>query len=159
MPGKRPIAQGFRCEAGLSGHSYALDPLRSDLMDGHGERVAIDQIPGVAGELASYVFDDAAGAEDFDLVVACEEDAQQMIEADEMVHVRVRNENLADLEEDGGRLTVDAAEIEQQGPSVVTEADVQAGIAERGIDESRYEGRLHDSAGIREAAAWRKGVI
>ena len=99
----------------------ALDLLGADLVDGQAERVALDQVPGVAGQLAAHVVDDARRAEEVDVQLAGEEDAQQVVEADEVVHVRVRHEHVRDLEQRRRRLAVDAAEVEQHGASLVAQ--------------------------------------
>ena len=126
---------------------HALDLLGADLVDGQRERVALDQVPGVAGQLAAHVGDDPRRAEQVDVQLAGEKDAQQVVEADEVVHVRVRHEHVRDLEQRRRRLAVDAAEVEQHRPPLVAQADVEAGIAERRVDQSGDERGAHGGSG------------
>ena len=52
-------------------------------------RVAADQVPRVSGELDAHVVDETGRTVQVEPAVARQKQAQQMIEADEVVHVRV----------------------------------------------------------------------
>ena len=151
-PSKRPRRQWLGREGGAGGQVDGLDPLEPDLVHGQGERIALDQVPGVAGELAADVGDDAGRTEHVEVELAGEKDAQQVVEADEVIHVRVRHEHMADLEQRGGRLAIDAAEVEQHGAPLMAEGDVQAGIAERRVEQAGSEGDGHGGSQVGSGA-------
>ena len=68
-------------------------------------------------------------------VVAAQADAQQPVEAEEVVHVRVGDEHVRDAQQllvGQGR---EIAEIEQQRPWLELEVDVEPGIAKRLVHE------------------------
>ena len=68
-----------------------------------------------------------------------EADAQKVIEADEVIHVRVGDEDVVDLEDHAGRKRLDVAQIEKQGFPAVSQIQVQGGVPEGVVDESGIE--------------------
>ena len=60
-----------------------------------------------------------------------------------MIDVRVRDEDVRELENLGGRKAIEAAEIEQHGRALPAQADVQAGVAERPVDQAWQERGFH----------------
>src|SRR5262245_39288794 len=121
----------------------ALDGLCSDLVRRPGEGIAVDQVPRVPGQLAADVGDDPGRAEQFDMLFAGKKDAQQVVEADEVVHVRMRDEYVRELEQRRRGLAVDAAEIEQHGAALVSQPHVEARIAKGRVDQTGHERSAH----------------
>jgi hypothetical protein len=68
-----------------------------------------------------------------------EADAQQVIEADEVIHVGVGDEDVIDLEDHAGCKRLDIAQIEEQGFPAVSQIQVKGGVPEGIVDESGTE--------------------
>jgi hypothetical protein len=66
-----------------------------------------------------------------------------MIESDEVIHVRVRHEHVAEPQDARGRQPVDTTQVEQHGAALMAQSDVQSGIAERRVDQARCECGAH----------------
>jgi hypothetical protein len=66
-------------------------------------------------------------------------DAQKVIEADEVIHVGVGDEDVVDLEDHAGRKRLDGAQVKEQGFPAVSQIQVQGGIPEGVVDESCIE--------------------
>ena len=101
----------------------------------YGKRITIHQIPGVALKFSLNIGDQAGRAVDPQGRPAPKCDPQERIEADEVVHMSVRDENVLGTQETGRTQRVVLAQIEQQGAFGPAHFDEQAGIAEDIIDE------------------------
>ena len=77
--------------------------------------VAAHEIPAIGRELVRDLRDDSLRSVELDRLLAADEDAQHMIEADEMVDVRVRHEHLLEPVDLARRQCCDIAQIEQNG--------------------------------------------
>src|SRR5215208_8460808 len=75
-----------------------------------------------------------------------QEIAQEPIEPGEMVHVRVRDEHVADEQELAARQRAKLTEIEQQGAAAELEGDEQSRIRERLAHQSRPHQPGHPSS-------------
>jgi hypothetical protein len=62
-----------------------------------------------------------------------------VIEADEVIHVGVGDEDVIDLEDHAGRQVANIAQIEKQGFPAVPQIEVQGRVAERVVDKSGTE--------------------
>jgi hypothetical protein len=66
-----------------------------------------------------------------------------MVESDEVIHVSVRNKDMAQPENRRRVESPQVSEIEEQRTTLPPETDVECGIAERGIDQMGLKGRFH----------------
>ena len=66
-----------------------------------------------------------------------------MVEPCKMIHMPVADERVADAQELARGQRAQVAEVEEQGPTLEHEVDVDAGIAERRVDEMRIEAARH----------------
>lgn len=103
-------------------------------------------VPGVGAQLVLDLGDEAGPAEQHDAVLAPEQDAQQLVEADEVVDVGVTDEHMRHAQQLARRQHGDVAQIEQQRPAFVAKVDVDAGVAECIVDETGFEQVAHESA-------------
>ena len=69
-----------------------------------------------------------------------------MIKTDEMVHVGMGNENIANLQEFTGRKDVDIAEVEKKGLPTILEVHIHTGIAKGIIDQRSAVNHFSPSA-------------
>jgi hypothetical protein len=68
---------------------------------------------------------------------------EQPVEADEVIHVRVRHAHVRHLQELARREPADVAQIEEQTSPAAPQQDVQRGVTEEGIDQARREALAH----------------
>ena len=59
--------------------------------------VFLYEVPGIRAQLCFDLFDKARRSEQMDLLVSPEKEAKELIESDEMIHVHVGDEDMADL--------------------------------------------------------------
>ena len=74
-----------------------------------------------------------------------EQTPQQLIEAREVIHMQMRDEDIADSQHLTGRKPSKIAKIEQQRPLFENEIDVKTRIVERVVDQRRVEMAWHGS--------------
>ena len=98
--------------------------------------------------------DEVGPAEQHDAGLAPEHDAQQMIEARKVVHMRMGDKDVRQAHQLARRQRGDVAEIEKQRPPFVAKIDVQARVAERVVDETRFEDRAHEFVNAMRALPW-----
>jgi hypothetical protein len=72
-------------------------------------------------------------------LVAPEHEAQQMIETSKVIHVPVRDKDVADAQELARWQDRDVAEVEQQRPALELEVYTDARVPERIVDEVGIE--------------------
>ena len=154
--GERPLADLLDAKAGHCVQAHAADAVRVHLVHVEDERISVDQVPRVARQLSGHVANDSRWTEQRHPGVTGKEQPNQPIEADEVVDVRVRNEDVRELEDLGGGEAVEPAEVELQRRTLPAQADVQAGVTERPVDQAREERGFHGGI-LREAAAGGKG--
>jgi hypothetical protein len=73
--------------------------------------------------------------------------AQKVVETDEVVHMRMGDENVTDTEQftrgKGGKIS----KVEKQGPFLQGERDKEGGVSQGAIDETRREPRRYQAGG------------
>ena len=122
--------ESIGCEEG-----GAPDCLLVEFLHGDSERIPIHEVPGVAMKFSLNIGDEAGRPVELQSLAAPEGDPKQRIEADKVVHVRVRNEDVACALEAGGPERIVVAEVEEEGTFGPTHFHEQAGIAEDIVDE------------------------
>ena len=70
-------------------------------------------------------------------------DGEQTVESGEMIHVRMRDEDVREPHQLARRQRVDVADVEQQRAPLVAKVDVDPGIAECLVGELRLEQPVH----------------
>ena len=94
---------------------------------------------GVNGLGTAYALAKAGGADHCDFLLAADAKPQQRVEADEMVHVGMADEDVADPQQVAGAERRQVAEVEQDRPAPVQHLDEQRRIAEAAVDQARVE--------------------
>src|SRR5689334_17173608 len=91
--------------------------LSTDLMCGDHEigLIILHQVPRVRGELVFELSDEPFGSVEAHACIAAETDAQQVVEAGEMVHVCMRDEEITHSQELTGRQIRNVADVKQDG--------------------------------------------
>ena len=113
----------------------ALDCPLVEFLHGDGERVPIHEVPGIAMKFSLNIGDKAGRPVEVECFPASKGHAKQGVEPDEVVHVRVRDEDVAGTQEAGRAQGIVVPQIEEErafGPAHLHE---QAWIAEDIIDE------------------------
>src|SRR5262249_14693074 len=108
-----------------------------DLRDLQGEGVLFGEVPGVAGELSLHAVGDAGGTEEPERALTGEEQPQELVEAHEVGHVRVRAEVRLDGKERGPGRAIDAAQVDQQGTPLPAQRDEQRGVSCLSVQQAR----------------------
>src|SRR5207237_2789022 len=67
------------------------------------------------------------------------------VEPREMIHVGVRDENMADAQDFAGRKAMDIAEVEENGPAAEAESDQEPRVGEHVVDQPRLHEPGHRS--------------
>src|SRR5207249_5739423 len=117
------------------------------------QRVAVHEVPGVAAQFPLDVGDQPRRAVKAERLALPQRDAQQPVEPDEVVHVRVRDEHVHGAQQPSraqGRVVAQVEEERALGP---TDLDIQAGVAERGVDE------VGGKRGVHEAFCWAMAML
>ncbi len=96
--------------------------------------VVVDEVPFIAGELVADPLSDPHRAAQGDPLGPPDMDPQQRIEADEVVHVHVRHQDMIDAEQVTGRQRGEVAQVEQQCRSLMQLLHEYRGIAEAPVD-------------------------
>ena len=138
---RRPL---HACEPGRRRELPAPAADGGDLGHVEDEGIPVGEIPDVAAELAGHAVADPLGAVQEDAAVAVQEEAQQPVEPDEVVHVGVRHEHVRHLEEFRRGQPVVATEVEEHGRSLPAELDEQSRVTERAVHQPGGEGRRHE---------------
>ena len=74
-----------------------------------------NKVPWVSGKLPFNIFQKALGTVQVKLLFTTKEKTQQPVKAYEMIHMRVADKNMADLENISGRKWTDVSQIENYG--------------------------------------------
>ena len=93
------------------------------------------QIPGVAGEFPFHIGQKAGRAEEAEVFFTAEKQPQKMVEAEEVVHVGVGHEHMADLEGLSGGEGVKIPEIEEEGALLEQKGDEEGWIPKGAVDQ------------------------
>jgi hypothetical protein len=131
LDARQPVARH------LAGHKSEID------------RGAVEKVPGVRPEPVLEVIDETRRAEEVERAAPMQAQAQQAVEAGEVVHVGVRDERVAHLQELPRREGREVAEVEEQRPAIEEEVDVEPRIPERVVDQPGVEEGLHVIAAYR----------
>src|SRR3989475_7224182 len=99
------------------------------------QRVAVHEVPGVAAQFPLDVGDQPRRAIKAERLTPSQRDAQQPVEPDEVVHVRVRDERVHGAQQPRRAQCRVVAQIEQKRAPGPADLDVQTGVAERRGDE------------------------
>ena len=113
----------------------APDCLLVEFLHGDSERVPIQEVPGIAMKFSLNIGDEAGRPVEVECFPASKGDAEQRIEADKVVHMCVRNEDVAGPQEAGRAQGIVVAQIEEESAFGPAHFHEQAGIAEDIIDE------------------------
>ena len=106
-------------------------------------RKAVDQVPGIAAELVFDTLDDPRRADDPHRPVAPEQHPQHLIEADEMVDMGMRHENVRDAQDFARGHPMQITKIEQKRPFLELDVDIERRIAETIVYEFGIEAGRH----------------
>ena len=134
-PERRPAT-----EAGAPRHAGGVNLGRFEREIGI---VALDQVPGVRPELACHLSQESGRAVKPHHVLAAETDSEQPVEADEVVHMRVRHEHVAQAQDLARCQRPQIAQVEHQGAFFKQKVDIQARVPERTICQHRVKDWFH----------------
>jgi len=101
--------------------------------------IVFHEVPRVGPKLSLHVVDEAGGSVEAEALVPPEADAQQVIEADEVIHVGVGDEDPVRLEDHPGRQRPDVPQIEQQRLPAVSHVEEKGRVPEGVVDETGAE--------------------
>lgn len=105
--------------------------------------VARDQVPGVGAELALHLGQESERAVNAHQALAAETNAEQPVEAEEVIHVSVRNKDVAQAQDLARRQCPPIAEVKHQRAFLEQKVDVHARVFERTIDQHGVKERFH----------------
>lgn len=101
--------------------------------DGDGLTIVVHKVPRKPRQLALDIGDEVCGPVQGERLPAPEDNAQQMVETDEMVDMRVADKNMGDLEQvhigHGGQI----AQIKQQRAPLMKELYQNPGVAQNAV--------------------------
>jgi hypothetical protein len=86
-------------------------------------------------------------------------DPKESVEADEMIHVHVADEDAAHPQEVARAQRRQVAHVEQQRLATVQYLDEQGRVAEPAVDQPRMEGRSHLSSERRAKGSVRPPIL
>jgi hypothetical protein len=127
-------------EACVRARPVGLEGVRDD---GHRRLVALHHVPRVGGQLVPDAVGEAGAAPQLQARHAAEAEREQVIEAREVIHVRMGDERMRHAQQHPRRQAVDLAEVEQQGVVLVAHVDHEAGLVAGRIDEVGIERGSH----------------
>ena len=122
--------ESIGCEEG-----GAPDCLLVEFLHGDSERIPIHEVPGIAMKLTLNIGDQSRWSVEAQSLTAPQGHPEQRIEADKVVHVRVRNEDVAGAQQAGWPERIVVAQIEEEGALGPAHFYEQPGVAEDIIDE------------------------
>src|SRR5689334_12425568 len=96
------------------GALYAPIGMQFTRFDDEVRRIVLHEVPRVPGELVTHAIDEVLRTMESHTGIAAEAHAQQMIEAGEVIHMRVTDEHIADPQQHAGRQARDVTDIEKQ---------------------------------------------
>src|SRR5262245_32501564 len=101
--------------------------------------IASKQIPGIGPQLGLNRINEAGGPIEAHDFIPAEHKAQQLIEANEVVHVPVRDEDIGDAKEFAGRQRRNISEVEKESAPLKRQVDKNARVPKGIIDQVRIE--------------------
>ena len=108
------------------------------------ERIAIHEIPGIAAQFAMDIVDQARRPEQSERLATPKRDAKDCVEPDEVIHVRMGDEDFSGPEQSGRPQVVVVPEVKEQGSLRPANFYVDAGVAKDVVDQITGEGRVHE---------------
>ncbi len=114
-------------------------------MNGYRQRIVVDQIPRVTGKLSLNVVNDTPRTKDSHLLFPVERAAKQVIEADEMIDMGMRDKDVGEFVHIAQAESVDPSQVEKQGPALVPKANKQHRVLKWTVDQSGMKGIGHRS--------------
>ena len=102
-------------------------------------RVVFDKIPGIGVDFVFYLAVETGRAEDGDMAVAAQTYPEQIIESYEVIHMRVRNEDMSDLKKFSRTQIVKITEIKKNGGTSILKFYIHPRVAEGIIDQMGAE--------------------
>jgi hypothetical protein len=105
--------------------------------------VILHEIPGIGAKLVLELCDEALRAVQANARIASKTHSQQMVEAREVIHVSVGNENIAYPQQLSGRQTRNIADIKQKRASLEHQVNEHTGIPEDPVDQRRFKNGPH----------------
>ena len=108
-------------------------------MEGKIIGVVLDKIPGIGVDLVFYLPVETGRAEHGDMAVAAQTYPEQKIESYEVIHMRVRNEDMIDLKKFSRTQIMKITEVEKNGGASILEFYVYPRVAEGIIDQMGAE--------------------
>src|SRR5207245_900339 len=100
------------------------------------QRIALGKVPRVSGEPSRQPGEEVLRPIYVKHGIARQEETKQVIEAHEVVHVRVRDEDVRDLQDVARLHATEATEIELQRATLPAEPNEESGIAEGAVDQA-----------------------
>jgi hypothetical protein len=85
--------------------------------------VLTHQIPDIPGQLSFYMSEKARRTEKMNLLVSAENDPQQVVETNEMIHMRMSDEHVAHLEEVPCGKPLELTKIKKKSPLLKKKGD------------------------------------
>src|SRR5262249_36722280 len=111
--------------------------------------IAFDQIPTISLELVKDPLGKAGWTEELHGLLVPDEQTKQVVESNEMIDMRVRDEDLVDASDPPRRQQRNFSEIEQQTALFEQRLHIHCRIAVATIDEARMEKRSHGKPSCR----------
>jgi hypothetical protein len=139
------LAPIFREEAGRGAKRGGDDDVGPRLVTDDHQWVVLGEVPRVAGEPSGDTSEEILGPVHVQHRIPRQEQPQQVIKGHEVVHVRVRNERMGDLQHVTGLHPSQPAEIELKRTPLPAQADEQARITEGTIHEAWEQGGLQEA--------------
>jgi hypothetical protein len=111
--------------------------------EGKAVLVVIHQVPCVSGKPALHVFQEPPGAEKMQLPFPAQDQPQERIESDEVIHVGMGDEYMAELQQIPGRQGMDISQVEQTGAFTEEKGNKEAGVVKRTVHQPGMIGGAH----------------
>jgi hypothetical protein len=97
--------------------------------------IAIHQIPGVALQFSTDISNESRRTVQTERLPSAECNSKHPVKSNEVIHMRMRDEQIAGAKQAGRAQGLVLPQIEQQGPARPFDVDVETRIAEGVIDE------------------------
>jgi hypothetical protein len=112
-------------------------------VNGQAKGITGCEIPGVTGEPAPQLFDYAGRAVDVQVDVPAEKGPKQAVESDQVIDVRMGDENRPDLEQFAHGEGMKVPAVEEQCLAAVSQMNIKGRIAEGPVDQPWEKYRPH----------------
>jgi hypothetical protein len=109
--------------------------------------ITVYEVPRVRRELMPHLLNEIRWAVQPHSGISAQANPQEMVETCEVIHVRMRNEDIAQPQELARGQSRDIANVEQQRTPLELQIEIKAWIAEGAIDELGVEDRAHQEWG------------